>query len=35
MAFYDPTAAMLMASLDPTGEVKRLRVKGDLNVSLS
>ena len=35
MAFYDPDGGMLMASLDPTGEIKRLRVKGDLNVSLS
>lgn len=35
MAFYDPAGGVVVASLDPTGEVKRLCVRGDLNVSLS
>ena len=35
MAYYDPAGGLVLASLDPTGEVKRLCAKGDLNVSLS
>jgi hypothetical protein len=34
MAFYDPAGGVVMASLDPTGEVKRLWAKGDLNMSM-
>ena len=34
MAFYDPAGGVVVASLDPTGEVKRLWAKGDLNMSL-
>ena len=35
MAFYDPAGGVVVASLDPTGEVKRLCARGDLNLSLS
>lgn len=34
MAFYDPAGGVVVASLDPTGEIKRLWAKGDLNMSL-
>lgn len=34
MAFYDPDGGLLMASLDPTGQVKRLLAEGGLNVCL-
>ncbi len=34
MAFYDPAGGVVVANLDPTGEVKRLWAKGDLNMSL-
>lgn len=34
MAYYDPAGGLAVASLDPTGEVKRLWARGDLNVSL-
>ena len=36
MAFYDPVGGVVVASLDPTGEVKRLCVpSAELNVGLS
>ena len=35
MALYDPAGGLLMAALDPTGQVKRLCAKGDLNIGLS
>ena len=35
MAFYDPAGGLLVASLDPTGEAKRLCAEGDLNMGLS
>lgn len=34
MAFYDPAGGVVVASLDPTGEVKRLWAKGGLNMGL-
>ena len=35
MAFYDPEGGLVVANFDPTGEVKRLCAKSDLNMSLS
>lgn len=34
MAFYDPDGGILMASLDPTGEVKRFLATGGFNLTL-
>ena len=34
MAYYDPDGGVLMASLDPTGHVKRLLAEGGLNLCL-
>lgn len=34
MAFYDPAGGVVLASLDPTGEVKRLWAMNELNMGL-